>query len=201
MMSPVGLREIKKNKLRQAVQRETLRLIDEKGWAGTTVEKIAETVEISTTTFYRYYSSKEDVVLSGAYEAPGGGEPERLLFEERPDDEPVVESIRAVLVGTDTSVVQEDRVELLARLRLIYSVPELTAEYTRRQLSAADRLAALIARRAGRDAGEHEVRIAAAALQSAITESLRYWADSDGRGELKELVDAALRRVAPAVSL
>ena len=60
---PPGLRERKKIKLRRAIQTTALRLFETQGYEHTTVEQIAEAAETSTTTFYRYFPTKEDVVL------------------------------------------------------------------------------------------------------------------------------------------
>jgi AcrR family transcriptional regulator len=60
---PPGLRERKKIKLHRAIQTAALRLFETRGYEHTTVEQIAEAAETSTTTFYRYFPTKEDVVL------------------------------------------------------------------------------------------------------------------------------------------
>jgi len=60
----MGLRERKKVRTRQVFQQVAMQLFDQHGYAATTVEQIAAAAEISTATFYRYYSDKEDVVLS-----------------------------------------------------------------------------------------------------------------------------------------
>ena len=61
-----GLRERKKAKTRAAVQRHALRLFKEQGYDNTTVEQIADAAEISPSTFFRYFPTKEDVVLYDA---------------------------------------------------------------------------------------------------------------------------------------
>ena len=61
---PLGLRERKKIKTRQAIRREAFRLIDENGYAATTVEQIADAADVSPSTFFRYFPSKESLLLA-----------------------------------------------------------------------------------------------------------------------------------------
>lgn len=202
-MTGVGLREIKKLKVKQAIQRETLRLFEERGYRETTVEQIAAAAEISTTTFYRYYPSKEEVILSGVHErgpAAGGREQSLHFASELPAGVSVVEGLRAMLRGIQRGgALERDRAALLARLRMINDTPELRALHAQRTQEGLRELARVLAGPSGADPDGYEMRVLAAAVGAAVTETLRYWVERDGEPDIVELLDRTLELMAPSL--
>lgn len=92
-----GLRERKKLRTRQALIDAAFALFARKGFDATTVEEIAEAVEVSSRTFFRYFPSKEDVVLTVAEDQYGLFV---AAFEARPPEEPVLTALGEALAET-----------------------------------------------------------------------------------------------------
>src|SRR5271157_955664 len=119
---PLGLRERKKIRTRQTIRREAFRLIDENGYANTTVEQIAEAAEVSPSTFFRYFPSKDTVLMADdldnvTVEALG----------RQPADMPSLQAFRRALEITMATLSEEDWRFERDRLRLVLSIPELKA--------------------------------------------------------------------------
>ena len=62
--APVGRRSRKKRQTRVAIEDAAIALFVEQGYEATTVEEITERADVSTTTFFRYFPSKAEVLLS-----------------------------------------------------------------------------------------------------------------------------------------
>jgi AcrR family transcriptional regulator len=160
---PLGLRERKKIKTRQAIRREAFRLIEENGYAATTVEQIAEAAEVSPSTFFRYFPAKEAVLLADDLD------PEILdaLAAQPPELSPS-QAVRGAYAAAIANMSEDEREFENTRQRLIFSIPELKAamydEYHRTVTAFAD----AIGRRIGRDAGDFELRVFAGAVTGAM---------------------------------
>ncbi|MBN9613486.1 MAG: TetR/AcrR family transcriptional regulator [Actinobacteria bacterium] len=63
-VAPAGLRERKKQLRRQAIHESALRLIEQQGLDGTTVEQICESVGVSPRTFFNYFPSKAAAAMN-----------------------------------------------------------------------------------------------------------------------------------------
>ncbi|MFH8406881.1 TetR/AcrR family transcriptional regulator [Streptomyces sp. NPDC018019] len=171
----VGLRERKKIQTRRAIRRAAYRLFEEQGYDATHVDRIAEAADVSPSTVFRYFPTKEDIVLTDEYDA--------LLetgLRARPAGEPLAESLRHVTVEALRRITGAERAELVQRIRLVREVPAIrgrTAESTARHTEL---VSAVLAERSGRPADDLEIRVVAAAVLAALQEALMHWA-ADGR--------------------
>ena len=185
--SKPGLRERKRQRTFTEIQSVAIRLFTEQGYEKTTIEQIADEAEVSPSTVFRYFPNKEDLVLSDEYD------PEIFAaIKAAPAGESPIQSIRSALVGIMSGALRADPEPMLARGRLMLSVPELRARlYDTMRQSERD-LAAVVAARAGRAADDFEFRVAIGALMGALMTALGDWVESDGRQDIVELLDRAL---------
>jgi AcrR family transcriptional regulator len=161
--APLGLRERKKIKTRQAIRREAFRLFDANGYAATTVEQIAEAAEVSPSTFFRYFPSKESLLLADDLD------PLVLAaFRAQPPDLSPTQAIRRAYETTMAGL-SPDQLEFEStRQRLIFSVPELKAALYDEYYRTLNVMAEAIGDRIGRPAGDFDVRVFAGAMVGAM---------------------------------
>ena len=185
------LRERKRTKTRLMIQAEAFRLFAEKGFENTTVDDIAFAAAISPRTFFRYFPTKDDVVLWDEYDpiAPD-------LVEARPDGEPLAETLRAIIREAIGGLYRRDPEQLLIRTRLLTSVPELRARMLAQQGSGGEALAALLAQKRGLPRDDLAALVISAALGAAVITAIDAWHRDDGRSDLLELVDRAIDALA-----
>ncbi|MFJ6390585.1 TetR/AcrR family transcriptional regulator [Streptomyces sp. NPDC091972] len=185
-VSQLGLRERKKIKTRTAIRDATYALIDEQGYEATTVEQIAERAEVSPSTVFRYFPTKEDIVLTDEYDP--------VMLEElrsRPLDEPWMESVRHILHrALAVSAVDHEVTRL--RAHLMIQVPAVRARMMESMSVTGRLLAGAIAERTGRDTDDLEVRVQTMSLIGGLTEVYQYWAEHGMQDDLHGLTDRAL---------
>src|SRR5262247_1466325 len=119
-------RERKKLETRQALEEAALRLFAAQGYEQTTVEEIAEAADVAVRTFFRYFSSKQDVLFGEVATDRVG----RLRSElaARPATESPVDSVIAVMEQLDLANVDEEQ-QILARLDLMRHQPSIRTRY------------------------------------------------------------------------
>jgi AcrR family transcriptional regulator len=180
------LRERKRTRTRLMIQAEALRLFDQKGYAQTTVDEIADRAAISPRTFFRYFPTKEEVVMWDEYD------PLILeLLDSRPNDEPVAETLRSVIRETLSGLYESDPERLLVRVRLASIVPELRARFIDEQTHGVELLAPLLARKRGSRVDDLSLQVIGSALLAAVSAALDRWQESDGKTDLLGLLDQA----------
>jgi AcrR family transcriptional regulator len=95
-IEPVGRRERHKARTREDLQRAARELFARQGFAATTVQQIADAADVSERTFFRYFASKEDLLVLDVTALFAAGE---RTIRTRPLDEPPLVSILESMIG------------------------------------------------------------------------------------------------------
>jgi AcrR family transcriptional regulator len=154
-----GLRERKKHATRTAIHDGAMRLFDANGFAGTTIDQIAEAADVSRATVFSYSPTKEDIVFG---EAPQAIETLATALAEAPAGA-IVGAVRDWLRQL-TGWLEPD---LLLQRRLAREVPVVGA----RRLQIFREFERIVAEALERELapGEHlAARLAAASLMAAL---------------------------------
>lgn len=180
-----GLRELKKQRTRAAIQSAALDLIARHGYDATTCEQIAAAAEVSPATFFRYFPTKEDALLRDDYDPLIAA-----AVTARPPAEPPVTAVRHAIAETLAGIPEGSMDDIRERTRLLMSVPALRARVHEQSEDARDALAGALATRIGRDVDDLGVQALAAACAAALGVGVERWA-RDG-GLLATHIDQAL---------
>ena len=165
-----------------------LELIAERGFEATTIDDIAAAAGIGRRTFFRYFSSKNDLPW-GDFESELVGM--RQMLAETSDDVPLMEAIRLSVIEFNSFPASEIPYHR-RRMELILRVPSLIAHSTLRYAAWRQVVAEYVARRLGvREDSMKPQAIAWAVLGIAIAAYEQWLADDDA--DLSELLDSSLR--------
>lgn len=184
-----GLRERKKAKTRAAIQAAALELFKRHGYDSTTVDQIAERAEVSQSTFFRYFPTKEDVVLHDRYD------PLLLAdFVAQPAELTPIQALRRTLRAVMGALPAPEQARERQRAMLIISVPELRARALDEMAAALEPFNVALAQRTGRTADDPAVRAFTGAVVG-VSMSAMLSASQHPEADYFELMDEALAQL------
>jgi AcrR family transcriptional regulator len=191
----LGLRERKKAKTRATIQHHALRLFAAQGYDATTIEQIIDAAEVSESTFFRYFPTKEAVVLSDDYD------PQLVAaYHAQPDDLPPISALRAAFREVFGVLPDKQRDQQRQRIALILSVPALRAAMLDQFSAVMQLLADAIAERAGRPSDDFAVRTLAGAVVGVMIAVLAALADNP-TADLSDLIDQGIAHLEAGLDL
>jgi AcrR family transcriptional regulator len=186
----VDRRERKRTRTKLMLQTEALKLFDRQGYETTTIEDIADAAAVSPRTFFRYFPTKEDVVLWDEYGIDAAAE----FLHARAKDAPIAELVWAFIREGMVGLQRRDRDRLLARTRLIFTVPALQARvWDQHALTAA---LASVAPRLGISPNDLRLHVLIWSLTAAAVVAADRWQQDDGSSDLVALFDQAVAALA-----
>jgi AcrR family transcriptional regulator len=163
------------------VQREAVRRFADDGFAEVTVEEIAAAVDVSAMSVYRWFGTKEALVIWDEFDPPILS----AVAERLPGQGPLV-AVRDAMVDLLDEVYDRERGISLERAQLIYREPALLAAADRNTRALRTALVGVFV--GGGALSERRARVAAALATALLEVAIDAWQREDGRRPLATLL-------------
>jgi AcrR family transcriptional regulator len=179
-----GLRERKKARTRAAIRQHALRLFREHGYDATTIEQISAAAEVSPATFFRYFPTKEDVVLQDDFDVVT-----LEALQAQPRDLSPIAAFRGAAAAARAQMSADDVAQFAETTRLTLSVPEIRARALDELVRTTEVITAAIAARTGRNPDDFAARNLAGAIIGVIMTATMPWHLHDDAADVDEMFD------------
>jgi AcrR family transcriptional regulator len=187
MIEGGGLRERKKQAAMRRIQEVALDLFDERGFTNVSVEEIAAAADVSPSSVYRYFGTKEQIVLYDDVD---------FQLIERTEAElashPPVTAVRRAMTDVFSAFFERDDELARRKVRYAYEEPALRTANLETTDAFVPLLADVLARASGRRPDELDVQVIAAALVASMIAAVGHWYASGYRTPLRKEIDRAL---------
>jgi AcrR family transcriptional regulator len=182
-----GRRETKKRATRARLEEVAFDLFLRRGYDATSVTDVAAAADVSERTFFRYYSSKQDVVFAGLDD-----DLERFavifadaLVAPEPAWDDVIRAMRRY-----AEILEPSRDRNARRARLVRATPNLLGPANMRLADWRYRACRIMAERYGRAPQDFEIQLLAGLTSAVLTTAMTVWIDTEG-ASLPAAVDRA----------
>jgi AcrR family transcriptional regulator len=194
----LSLRERKKARTREQLVEAALRLFTQRGYEATTIDEVVDAVEVSPRTFFRYFQSKEDVLVAWVDEF---SERVRQALAARPPDEEPYTALRHALTDA-VAIYNTKRAHFIALERFIARTPAVRAQKLEKLGRCSQTVIDVLAQRLGVSAQRHLApRLLAHCAIGILGAAVNTWIVQGGKESLSELVDHAFRCMQPTDAL
>jgi AcrR family transcriptional regulator len=181
------LRERKRLAAMRRIQDIALDLFEAESYGAVTIERIAAAADVSPSSVYRYFGTKEQIVLWDEYDPVWIGE----LRDEIKGKPPMVALRRAaevLIVGPLTT----DEEYVRRRTRFIMEEPSIEAASALALYEAAELIGKTLSEALGREHGDLEIQLVSHALVGAVTGAIHHWYESEFSAPLASLLEQVL---------
>lgn len=186
-LAGLGLRERKRLQAMRRVQTVALDLFDEHGFDQVTIEDIAARAEVSASTVYRYFGTKEQLVIWDEYD-PAAIE---LIMAELDRFTPF-EAVRRVVASFVLTAFEHEGERIHRRLHLTYTNPSIEAASALQAYEMARLIAGVLATRLQRDPDDLDVQVFAHAYVGGVLGGMRHWYASGFQTPLTDMLERPL---------
>ena len=185
---PISLRERKKRLAQVTIEETALRLFQQQGYEQTSIQDIANAVMMSSRTFFRYFASKEDVLLEPMHAIQSEG---LRFLEHAAPTESAHAALRATLESL-ASLYQQQRTSFLTRYQVVMQIPSLASIYLYALMKTEPAMCKALYSRLETATKRQEIRFLVALYMTALRVALEEWLEQETQGDLVSLLGAYL---------
>jgi len=181
---PMSLRERKKRLAQATIEETALRLFQQQGYEHTSIQDIADAVMMSSRTFFRYFASKEEVLLGPMRTILSDGL--RFLQRVAPTESPHA-ALRAT-VEYLASRYQQQRASFLTRYQVVMQIPSIASMYLYALMETESAFCDALYSRLEAATNRREIRFLVALYMTALRVALGEWLEQEAQGDLVSLL-------------
>jgi AcrR family transcriptional regulator len=187
VLPPLPLRERKRLAAMRRIQDIAIEQFEREGFDDVTIEQIAAASDVSPSSVYRYFGTKEQLVVWDPHDAAAV----HLVGQDLPALPPA-EAIRTIIVGTLGEAFRTDADGIRRRLRLAFTHPSIEAALHLQTTQLSPAVAALLAHHLDRSTDDLDVQVLTYAFVGGLMGALRHWHDSGYTTPVEALIDRPL---------
>jgi AcrR family transcriptional regulator len=185
---PMSLRERKKRLAQATIEETALRLFQQQGYEHTSIQDIADAVMMSSRTFFRYFASKEEVLLGPMHTIQSDGR--RFLQRVAPTKSP--QAALQATVEYLASQYQQQRASFLARYQVVMQIPSIASLYLSALVETEPALCDALCSHLEGATNRNTIRFLVAIYMTALRVALEEWLEQEAQGDLVSLLRAYL---------
>jgi AcrR family transcriptional regulator len=181
-----GLRALKHEQIYKTIQSQSMKLFLMQGYEQTTVEQIAQASNVSHMTIFRYFPTKEHIVLDTEYT--------QLiinLLNKQPPNESADKKIESVILGVLTDTYKENKTKLFLRTKLIMEVPSLRSKLWENEQAMINKLAQAF--KLNGETAEFKLKVIISLYIQSVSIAMQEWVSKDNVIELPDLIKESFR--------
>jgi AcrR family transcriptional regulator len=188
----ISLRERKKQLVQATIEETALRLFQQKGYEQTSIQDIASAVMMSTRTFFRYFASKEEVLLGSTHAALHDAL--QYLQQLAPLETPQA-ALRATFLHLARRY-QDQRASFLSRYLVAKQTPSIASIYLYALMEREQAIAEALHSRLEPATDRIEIQLLVGIYMTAFRIAVEQWLNQGAEGELASLLCVYLDRSA-----
>ncbi len=181
---PMSLRERKKRLAQATIEETALRLFQQRGYEQTSIQDIADAVMMSSRTFFRYFASKEEVLLGPMHTIQSDGI--RFLQRTAPTESPHA-ALRTTFEYL-ASQYQQQRASFLTRYQVVMQIPSIASIYLYALMETEPAICNALYEHLEAATNRNEIRFLVAIYMAALRVALEEWLENEAQGDLVSLL-------------